>query len=137
MKKTITSISVVVLWAAPQTAEAFTNMICGVAGRAASQSVLAVTATATGPVAVLTGLTAASAAGLGCRLIISRATPALIATLATKAGAIGVGHVGGWIAATAASSAAALPIGAAIEIGAVVGTTGSLLDSLNEHQLYR
>ena len=127
MKNLIRSLVVVFVCAVPQTVEAFTDMVCGLASRTVSASILGVVATSGGPTAVLTGLTAASAAALGCRLIVSRATPAIIATLAATVGPFVPGQVGTWIAATAASSAVAPPIGAAIMLGAVVGTAGTLL----------
>ena len=99
-------------------------MVCGLASRAVSPSILGVVATPGWPTAVLTGLTVASATALGCRLIVSRATPAIIAALAPTVGPF---LPGTWIAATAASSAVAPPIGAAIILGVVVATAGTLL----------
>ena len=127
MKNLSRSLVLVFVCSVPQTAEAITDLVCGLASRTVGASILGVVATSGGPTAVLTGLTAASAAGLGCRLIVSRATPAIIATLAGTVGPFVPGQVGTWIAATAASSAVAPPIGAAIMLGAVVGTAGTLL----------
>lgn len=127
MRNLIRSLVLVFVCAVPQTAEAITDVVCGLASRTVSASILGVVATSGGPTAILTGLTAASATALGCRLIVSRATPAIIATLAATVGPFVPGQVGTWIAATAASSAVAPPIGAAIMLGAVVGTAGTLL----------
>ena len=124
MKNVIRLLVVVFVSTVPQTAEAITDMVCGLASRTVSASILGVVANPGGPTVVLTGLTVASAAALGCRLIVSRATPAIIAALAPTVGPL---LPGTWITATAAASAVAPPIGAAIIFGAVVGTAGTLL----------
>jgi len=113
--------------AAPQAAEAFTNMICGIGGTAASQTIAGITRAASGPTAIVTGITVATATRLGCELIVSRATGATLASLAATASGVLTSGPGTWIAATAAWSAAAPPIGGTIVLGAVIGTAGSVL----------
>lgn len=127
MRRVITGMAVVCLLAAPDTADALSNVICNLAGRTAGQSIVGVAATSAGPAAVVTGLSVAAAAALGCRLIISAATPALIGTLGTTGMTILTAPAGTWLAATAASSAAAPPIGGAIVMGAIIGVGGTLL----------